>query len=168
MQVVGMLGLFFIPIPLFMKQAYLVWVGVMVAYIFTFIPEWTAWILLVAMALYDLAAVLCPGGPLKVSSTLRSLLQLTGRARRAAWRLTAFGLPLTVAVGCLGGLLQAGTAASPCLLQAHTVQVVKMPRSTSAGHCTATLSALPPCSIQCAALANLLPDLAPCTARRSW
>jgi hypothetical protein len=78
-----MLGLFFIPIPLFMKQAYLVWVGVMVAYIFTFIPEWTAWILLVAMALYDLAAVLCPGGPLKVCTA--ACCTAAGAASAAAW-----------------------------------------------------------------------------------
>jgi presenilin 1 len=41
-------------------------VGICVAYIFTHIPEWTSWVLLVIMALYDLAAVLLPGGPLKV------------------------------------------------------------------------------------------------------
>jgi presenilin 1 len=29
--------------------------------------EWTSWVLLVIMALYDLAAVLLPGGPLKVN-----------------------------------------------------------------------------------------------------
>ena len=43
-----------------------VWVGVIVAYIFTWIPDWTSWVLLVFMALYDIAAVLIPGGPLKV------------------------------------------------------------------------------------------------------
>ncbi|CAD7694965.1 unnamed protein product [Ostreobium quekettii] len=65
-SIVGMLGLFFWPAPLFMKQGYLVVIGVLVAYIFTLIPEWTTWVLLVFMALYDLAAVLAPGGPLKV------------------------------------------------------------------------------------------------------
>jgi presenilin 1 len=54
------------PVPLFLKQCYTVWVGICVAYIFTHIPEWTSWVLLVIMALYDLAAVLLPGGPLKV------------------------------------------------------------------------------------------------------
>ena len=39
-----------------MKQGYLVITGVAVAYVFTWIPEWTTWILLVAMALYDILA----------------------------------------------------------------------------------------------------------------
>lgn len=65
-QVVGTLGVLFMPIPLLMKQCYMVWVGIIVAYIFTWIPDWTGWVLLVAMALYDIAAVLIPGGPLKV------------------------------------------------------------------------------------------------------
>lgn len=64
-SVVGTLGILFMPIPLLAKQLYLIWVGIIVAYIFTFIPEWTAWVLLVLMALYDIAAVLIPGGPLK-------------------------------------------------------------------------------------------------------
>ena len=42
------------------------WTGVVVAYIFTSIPEWTTWVLLVAMALYDLFAVLTPSGPLQM------------------------------------------------------------------------------------------------------
>ena len=65
-QVVGVLGLFFWPAPLTMKQGYLVVVGVVTAYMFTIIPEWTTWTLLISMAVYDLAAVLLPGGPLKV------------------------------------------------------------------------------------------------------
>jgi len=61
-----MLGVLFMPMPLLMKQIYMVWVGIIVAYIFTWIPDWTSWVLLVFMALYDIAAVLIPGGPLKV------------------------------------------------------------------------------------------------------
>ncbi|XP_077216709.1 presenilin-2 isoform X2 [Tasmannia lanceolata] len=45
---------------------YLVVIGMLVAYWFTLLPEWTTWVLLVAMALYDLAAVLLPGGPLRL------------------------------------------------------------------------------------------------------
>ena len=67
-QVVGVIALFFAPAPILMKQGYLVTTGVVTAYTFTFIPEWTTWVMLVAMALYDLCAVLTPHGPLKVSS----------------------------------------------------------------------------------------------------
>jgi presenilin 1 len=63
---VGVVGLFFAPIPLFMKQSYLVWTGIITAFLFTYIPEWTSWVLLALMAVYDLFAVLVPGGPLKV------------------------------------------------------------------------------------------------------
>lgn len=62
-----MVALFFAPAPILMKQGYLVTTGVVTAYTFTFIPEWTTWVMLVAMALYDLCAVLTPHGPLKVS-----------------------------------------------------------------------------------------------------
>jgi len=65
-QVVGVTALFFWPAPLGLKQGYLVVVGVVTAYIFTFVPEWTTWVLLLGMALYDLWAVLSPVGPLKV------------------------------------------------------------------------------------------------------
>lgn len=40
--------------------------GVVTAYVFTWIPEWTTWMLLVFMAIYDIVAVLVPGGPLKM------------------------------------------------------------------------------------------------------
>ena len=62
---VGVTALFFWPAPLALEQGYLVVVGTVTAYVFTFVPEWTTWALLVAMALYDLWAVLSPGGPLK-------------------------------------------------------------------------------------------------------
>ncbi len=63
---VGSVVLFFTPAPLLLKQCYLIVTGVAVAFVFTWIPEWTTWVLLVAMALYDILAVLVPGGPLKV------------------------------------------------------------------------------------------------------
>lgn len=66
LQVVGVIALFFAPAPILLKQGYLVTTGVVTAYLFTFIPEWTTWVMLVAMALYDLCAVLTPHGPLKV------------------------------------------------------------------------------------------------------
>jgi presenilin 1 len=63
---VGVVALFLAPAPLLLKQLYLVWTGVITAFIFSYIPEWTSWALLGLMAIYDLFAVLCPGGPLKV------------------------------------------------------------------------------------------------------
>ncbi|PRW59201.1 presenilin [Chlorella sorokiniana] len=63
---VGAVTLFFFPAPLIWKQIYLIITGVVTAYVFTWIPEWTTWVLLVAMAIYDVVAVLVPGGPLKM------------------------------------------------------------------------------------------------------
>ncbi|XAR65537.1 hypothetical protein NMG60_11009689 [Bertholletia excelsa] len=64
--VVGVLAVFMAKMPILLTQAYLVVIGILVAYWFTLLPEWTTWVLLVAMALYDLAAVLLPGGPLRL------------------------------------------------------------------------------------------------------
>mmetsp|Transcript_16834 Transcript_16834/g.27033 ORF Transcript_16834/g.27033 Transcript_16834/m.27033 type:complete len:119 (-) Transcript_16834:33-389(-) len=65
-SIVGVLVTFFWPAPLLLKQMYLIFIGTVVAFYFTRIPEWTTWVLLVAMAVYDLFAVLMPGGPLRV------------------------------------------------------------------------------------------------------
>lgn len=53
-------------VPIALHQTALVAVAVLTAFWFTLLPEWTTWALLVAMAVYDLAAVLLPGGPLRV------------------------------------------------------------------------------------------------------
>lgn len=63
---VGVCSLFYLTVPITLKQGYLVVTGVVTAYIFTWIPAWTTWMVLIAMSLYDLAAVLSPVGPLKV------------------------------------------------------------------------------------------------------
>jgi len=63
--IVGVLAVFFAPAPITMKQGYLVVTGTVTAFVFTFIPAWTTWILLGMMAVYDIIVVLAPGGPLK-------------------------------------------------------------------------------------------------------
>ncbi|KAF8389939.1 hypothetical protein HHK36_024458 [Tetracentron sinense] len=64
--VVGVMSIFISNMPILIRQGYMVVIGILTAYWFTFLPEWTTWVLLVAMALYDIAAVLLPGGPLRL------------------------------------------------------------------------------------------------------
>ncbi|KAL6183012.1 hypothetical protein ACLB2K_044423 [Fragaria x ananassa] len=64
--VVGVLAVFMSKMAILVTQGYLIVIGMLVAYWFTLLPEWTTWVLLVAMALYDLAAVLLPVGPLRL------------------------------------------------------------------------------------------------------
>ncbi|KAJ9179849.1 hypothetical protein P3X46_008165 [Hevea brasiliensis] len=64
--IVGVLSVFSGGIPIFLRQGYMVALGIFVAAWFTKLPEWTTWVLLVALAVYDLVAVLAPGGPLKL------------------------------------------------------------------------------------------------------
>lgn len=66
LQVVGIATAFYFPAPILLKQGYMVVVGVITAFLFTSIPEWTTWTLLLAMSAYDLFAVLTPVGPLKM------------------------------------------------------------------------------------------------------
>ncbi|KAL1813413.1 hypothetical protein ACET3Z_023478 [Daucus carota] len=69
---VGVLSLFSDGFPIFLRQSYMVVLGIIVAAWFTKLPEWTTWTLLIALALYDLVAVLAPGGPLKILVELAS------------------------------------------------------------------------------------------------
>lgn len=64
--VVGVLSIFAAGMPIVITQFYMVVLGIFVAYWFTMLPEWTTWVLLVALAVYDLVAVLAPGGPLNL------------------------------------------------------------------------------------------------------
>eukprot|EP01102_Stenamoeba_stenopodia_P012980 TRINITY_DN4148_c1_g1_i1.p1 TRINITY_DN4148_c1_g1~~TRINITY_DN4148_c1_g1_i1.p1 ORF type:complete len:427 (-),score=75.53 TRINITY_DN4148_c1_g1_i1:62-1342(-) len=52
--------------PMKVQQGYLIIVSVLLAVFFTKLPEWTTWAILAGVAIYDLFAVLCPRGPLKV------------------------------------------------------------------------------------------------------
>ncbi|KAJ5067850.1 presenilin [Anaeramoeba ignava] len=52
--------------PEIFNKMYLIAVSVLVAKVFASLPEWTAWILLGAIAIWDIFAVLSARGPLKV------------------------------------------------------------------------------------------------------
>ncbi|OUM61244.1 hypothetical protein PIROE2DRAFT_26603, partial [Piromyces sp. E2] len=52
--------------PLRIQQYYLVFVSSLMAYSLTQFNEWTTWIILVLLAIWDLVAVLCPFGPLRL------------------------------------------------------------------------------------------------------
>jgi presenilin 1 len=63
---VGVVAVFWqVGVPRFITQGYLVCVSVILAWVLSKLPSWTVWALLVALALYDLCAVLTPCGPLK-------------------------------------------------------------------------------------------------------
>ncbi|CAA7053308.1 unnamed protein product [Microthlaspi erraticum] len=70
--ILGTLSMFAGGIPIVLRQCYMVAMGIVVAAWFTKFPEWTTWFMLVALALYDLVAVLVPGGPLKLLVELAS------------------------------------------------------------------------------------------------
>ncbi|KAK9715868.1 hypothetical protein RND81_06G195200 [Saponaria officinalis] len=53
-------------VPFVVTQGYTVVLGIIGAAWLTQLPEWTTWVLLVALAVYDLVAVLAPGGLLKI------------------------------------------------------------------------------------------------------
>ncbi|XP_057523271.1 presenilin-like protein At1g08700 [Amaranthus tricolor] len=62
----GVVSVFGRGVPIIITQSYTVILGIITAAWFTQLPEWTTWVLLVALAIYDLVAVLAPGGPLKI------------------------------------------------------------------------------------------------------
>lgn len=63
--VVGMAATFW-HAPVKINQMYMIAVSVLMAVLFTRLPEWTTWTILAAIAIYDLFAVLCPRGPLRM------------------------------------------------------------------------------------------------------
>jgi presenilin 1 len=64
LAVVGVIAVFW-QAPKVVKGGYLVLVSTIMAWIVSFLPEWTSWAFIVLLAVYDICAVLSPCGPLK-------------------------------------------------------------------------------------------------------
>lgn len=64
-SVVGVIAIFW-KSPLWLQQAYLIVVSTATSISMLRMPSWTTWTVLIAVSGYDLFAVLCPSGPLRM------------------------------------------------------------------------------------------------------
>ncbi|KAI9019570.1 Presenilin-domain-containing protein [Phycomyces nitens] len=65
-SVVGIIAIFWNDGPLWLQQVYLIFISTATAMSLLRLPPWTVWTVLIAIAVYDIFAVLCPGGPLRL------------------------------------------------------------------------------------------------------
>ncbi|KAI8350897.1 Presenilin-domain-containing protein [Choanephora cucurbitarum] len=64
-SIVGVIAVFWNS-PLWIQQAYLIAISAVTSISMLRMPSWTTWTVLIAVAIYDLFAVLCPAGPLQL------------------------------------------------------------------------------------------------------